>query len=103
MYEANFDFKRYRISRVAIFTLFFGVFRGHFEMVAFEIQLHLVAEIPDRREVFEYFSDTVFEKLAVRILLHLDEVRHFANLVDLRKRTAFGVPVLHLLDSSSGH
>ena len=97
------DFERNGVGGVAVLTLLLGVLRSHLEAVLQKPQLHFAAEVPDRRKILKDFADTGFQKLVVGVLLHLDEVRHLANLVYLRKRTSFRVSILDLPDSSDGH
>ncbi len=91
------------VSRVALFALFLVVLGLVFQSVPEKMQLDAIGKIGDGRKILEHFVDTVAKKFFVTRLLHLYEVRHIDDFMNLRKALALGVAVFHRFDSSFSH
>ena len=78
-----------RVGSVAFLALFDGVF-GLSQMIIHEFQSQIAGEVLNGGNVAENLFQTLVQKPAVRVLLHLDEVGHGDNLIDAGKVHAFG-------------
>ena len=73
------------------------------DVVREEMKFDSARKVGYRGEVLEHFSDTRFEEIVVRLLLHFDEVGHVDDFVNLSEAAAFGVTVFDGTDSSFSH
>ena len=78
--QSHSNLQRCGISYVTFFTLLDGVFSLFFiKCEADEFKTELSAVVCDWRNIVEYFIQSFVEKPLVRILLDLDQVRHFQD------------------------
>jgi hypothetical protein len=88
---------------LALIDVVFGLLEG----VAHELELGALAEIPDGKHRAEHRLQTLVgtaalrlvhhEELIVRLLLHLDEVRHFGHFVDAAEHFPQTLTIISLL------
>ena len=86
------------IGHVAHFAFRHRVFRGFIQTVIDKVQNQVARIVRDRGNIAEHFLKPLIQKPFVRIDLHLDQVRHFQDLIDVRETHTGVFSELHRLD-----
>ena len=71
------------IGHVAFLAFCNGIFRGVIDAVIGKVQYQIAVVVCNGRNVAKNFPQSLFTEPLVRVLLYLDQVRHFQNFVDL--------------------
>ena len=90
--HADADLEGRLVGDVALLALLNRIAGIRIDRVADEIDLGLAHEIDDRRRVAQHFVHSDVKKPLERFLLHLDQVRHLEDVLDLGKTLPLGFP-----------
>ena len=83
------------ICRVALLAFSYGVFGLVVHTVIDEFKNPVACIVGDVGYIPEYFLKTFFEEPSIRVLLDLNKVRHFHNLIDFAKASASSFALRH--------
>ena len=97
--EAHRHFQRRGKGKVALAAPLNRVLRL-VERIIDELQHQAFAVIGNRRCVSEHLSQSLVEKVLIRALLHLNQIRHLKRFVNLGKELPRPLSLLHLVHSA---
>ena len=90
--HADADLEGRLVGHVALLAFLYRIAGIRIDRVTDEIDLRLAHEIDDRRRVAQHLVHSDVKKPPERFLLHLDQVRHLEDVLDLGKTLPLGFP-----------
>ena len=103
VFQAHKHLQRGGVGHVAFLAAFHAVF-GLVQRIVHKLQRKVLGVVHDRAYVVEHLAHVHFQKAAVGVFLHLDEIGHVQNLVDVREALPLPqLPHLNLMHHKCHH